>query len=1373
MRLFILFIISLIFLLPYSTMGEDTELPSVYGQTSWGTEFFLSLPPNDGGGGRDKKVILEITSIEENTAQIKVPWFNIDKRYPISANSTQRIEVPADAVQPFIKKLEDGVDDVLGNKGIFRNGRALEVYTERPVTISVLSEFGDTGDSYLALPTHTLGTHYRVSTYKTPESNYEFTNNLPAVVTIVGTEDNTRVDFHLIGSPNSMVSANTAMGEFKTLRYLNRGDVWVISSTDVESDIGGSVVESDKPVAVISGNQCAEVPLGNPYCDFMMNMEIPSLAWGKQYVSLHKSGRKYENVLRAFPLENNTTILRDGAVFVNHSQSKPAFPQVERYDLPRRFDNTDPIILSSTKRFYAVEYGTGTTEDEKLDVVGGPSTQALMPIRGELSEAYFTSRESSSGLIQGDSYLRIIYKKDSQGNIAFRIKILPSDNEYLDLSDNDIIKGKGDIDNTEYSYILIKLPLGKTFKIEGEGAVSLQKIMDRGKTSSTQPIYLTMESEEFPEDSLPPLITFTRGCDGTIQGLAEDMPRNDRIRSKLGQNLASSKVNFDYFTNNQNNVSIKPWTLIPIDKHKDASCVLTFWDRRGNKIDTLITYTAPQIIASPEKFDFALTKAGSAVKQAFSLTNQSTTNVFNYEEIRLAQGKYFSLTAINYSKLSTSQINPQSLFEAELSYLPNSDGEHFDTILVDRGCDIFMRIPIVGISDNAVISVSDKSLGDIPQNDDVSFRLDISNLSELPIRLSGARLKHGNIFSLVGDIPTEVTPWDLASRGKRYLELKANTSTPGLYRDTLLISNDASGGDSLGIISINIKEPGLIANSYFFGRKSIVSLNDGKGYAAPVGELTISNRAKRKLSIAKAYMEGVGKDNFRLLQNLDNIELAAGETRNLPVEYFPESPDMHGSILVIEDQFGAITRANLTGIGTCPKAEITVPEIGKMVVGSDASSEIIIRNLEENEWVYGESIVINGVDQFLLDSYNISIDQSIFPLTIPMGGRETIPFTIASPQAAEEISISLPIDAELCETKEALIAASFVEYNTELSSVEPTVESCINVLSRITVKVSNLSDVAIDYKDIRLEPFVPELSLAQPLIKEFTLDPRESIEIDIEFFATQAGIYSSKLLFNEDNGSELSLAVGGLAKSFERSLTISSENYLEAELGDTITLHYGISTVNENAEAIGGQIPFEIRYDSSLMEPLVSSIKLSDELTDIGYRLELQNMAEGVITGTMDNTDNSNYYRLPQEAIDLVLLDYRLFLPNSQSTRTTEFNFLGSSGCTLISDAEEEITLLGCDIDYRYVTRIGEQDDLEASISQDIIEIEGKIAVGGESRLEIIDIAGNIVDVIFYEQRESGAFSFIYNKGDLSSGQYYLSLRTPSGMITKRIDILN
>ncbi|XP_023931656.1 IgGFc-binding protein-like, partial [Lingula anatina] len=91
----------------------------------------------------------------------------------------------------------------------------------------------------------------------------------------------------------------------KTVISLNRLETIQIQST---SDITGTRINSSKPLAVISGNKCTNVPCGVHACDHLVEQMYPVHRWGYTFTVVPSAYRESGDVVRVVGSTDDTAV---------------------------------------------------------------------------------------------------------------------------------------------------------------------------------------------------------------------------------------------------------------------------------------------------------------------------------------------------------------------------------------------------------------------------------------------------------------------------------------------------------------------------------------------------------------------------------------------------------------------------------------------------------------------------------------------------------------------------------------------------------------------------------------------------------------------------------------------------------------------------------------------------------------------------------------------------------------------------------------------------------------------------------------------------------------------------------------------------------
>ena len=186
--------------------------------------------------------------------------------------------------------------------------------------------FSYSNDASLLLPSTAMTNNYRVTGYKgvPPVGFPPFgIEGISSALSVTATQPNTEVTLTLSSTATVLVSASgqkipaTSSGKV-TLTLANAGDVAQFVAGQGK-DFSGSLVQSDKPVQVISSLPCISIPAGQQACDHIEETVPPAETLGKRYIVVQPTGPKGQPVGQAVRLYGN----QDGTK-LTYSPSKPA-----------------------------------------------------------------------------------------------------------------------------------------------------------------------------------------------------------------------------------------------------------------------------------------------------------------------------------------------------------------------------------------------------------------------------------------------------------------------------------------------------------------------------------------------------------------------------------------------------------------------------------------------------------------------------------------------------------------------------------------------------------------------------------------------------------------------------------------------------------------------------------------------------------------------------------------------------------------------------------------------------------------------------------------------------------------------------------------
>lgn len=142
-------------------------------------------------------------------------------------------------------------------------------------------------DASLVLPSTALTNNYRVTGWP----GWGFPANVGGHITVTAVQDGTTVTVtpsptaSIIGAPGIPAATPGQTSVFT----LNQGDVAELFAP-WDQDLTGSLVQSDKPVGVVFGVPCINIPAEYGTCDHIEETVLPAETWGTHYVVARPTG---------------------------------------------------------------------------------------------------------------------------------------------------------------------------------------------------------------------------------------------------------------------------------------------------------------------------------------------------------------------------------------------------------------------------------------------------------------------------------------------------------------------------------------------------------------------------------------------------------------------------------------------------------------------------------------------------------------------------------------------------------------------------------------------------------------------------------------------------------------------------------------------------------------------------------------------------------------------------------------------------------------------------------------------------------------------------------------------------------------------------
>jgi hypothetical protein len=175
-----------------------------------------------------------------------------------------------------------------------------------------------TSDAAMALPIDALGTSYIVTTYRGSSAHTEDRSQF----LVVAPFDATTVTITPAATLRRPVPATNAPPNVPFQITLERGQGFRGEAVAFNGDLSGTIVEADRPVAVLNGNICTNIPSTTAACDHIFEVAHPLRSWGNSALVANLPNRTGGSIYRVMASVDGTQITRDGVLQATLNRGK-------------------------------------------------------------------------------------------------------------------------------------------------------------------------------------------------------------------------------------------------------------------------------------------------------------------------------------------------------------------------------------------------------------------------------------------------------------------------------------------------------------------------------------------------------------------------------------------------------------------------------------------------------------------------------------------------------------------------------------------------------------------------------------------------------------------------------------------------------------------------------------------------------------------------------------------------------------------------------------------------------------------------------------------------------------------------------------------
>ena len=513
-----------------------------------GTEFWLCFMRNHNNATRDNPNVtpldlkLFLTSDKDANVKIRIKSIGFSEDIFVKGGTVKAIQI-------------SNLAQVTSSE-IIESGRGIHVTSDVPISVYGLNRRKLTTDTFMGFPVNVLGQTYRVMCY-------DVSIKLMAEFAIVATEDKTEVTI----TPTVDTDGGHKRGvPFKVV--LNKGDVYQVAAANYEKciddcDLTGSLVESNKKIAVFSGHQCAYVPTDVIACNHLVEQVPPLNSWGKHfYIGAFKK-RSFYNY-RVLANEDGTKVFENNKLIGTLNAGQ----HLER-------ETKKSVQITATNPVLVAQFSQGFDNGDRI---GDPMMLLISPTQQFLKKYRFATPVDGSW----EHFVNVVAPTNALESIRLN---------GIRLDVNSFRK----LGNSRYSFAQVGVNYG-THVIECSEPFGMTSY-GFGFGDDRYDAYGSLGGQSFMEyieapDTEAPLVDYDNGADG-FKLLIRDDRNNDRGVANVE---FKDNTGFDFET-----LEYEPGTPLVISNFgstkysKNQSVKLIATDMAGNKSKYTLCYTFNQV----------------------------------------------------------------------------------------------------------------------------------------------------------------------------------------------------------------------------------------------------------------------------------------------------------------------------------------------------------------------------------------------------------------------------------------------------------------------------------------------------------------------------------------------------------------------------------------------------------------------------------------------------------------------------------------------------------------------------------------------------------------------------------------------------------
>jgi hypothetical protein len=810
--------------------------------------------------------------------------------------------------------------------------KSVFITSDVPIVVYALNTLAQSTDSYTAIPIRHLGTSYR--TVNRPTDRYngtQYFNQLPRVgeFMVMAVEDNTVVT---IETPVPTARRRRAISV--TLR---KGDCYLVQALATATgadDLTGSIVQSSKPVALISGHVRSSMPTDQKSSKDHLVEQLPPIdKWGKKHATapmVLMSSQKPPDVFRVVASKENQLITCD---VMGRSFSWVSNRSFMWFDTTLR----EPAYWHSEDPFLLVQcMPSGGTVAQNYD----PAMVVVPPVEQFVNSAlfHFPKLEINDIIVnqQFFYFLNVVATPDAISTLRVDKTLLAQG--YPELRTQTI-------PGTDLHWVQVMMAEGSHVLACDTG--SFTAIMYGTTTADSYANLVGVSYEPLrKKDVSPPEYALAVDC-GSVIGEVRDVSRD------------TARLQDVYVVNAQ--TKNYRWTITPVpdslskmiieatvqDPLRDAQLVIHAYDDKGNGKEWKYVYDAPAL---------AVQKTVTLERKA--LAESCTTVVIRNTDTSAV--RISSAYIVGDSRITVSPSVIDTLLKAKDSLVlkicvqPSSESKTISAVLRIQLPCLYRTIAVTAVA-SGMLQGSEVDLGDVRQGDTACAPLSIVNTGSTPLTLTGAMLEE-QLRGMRIDTTGLLLPRSIKPGDQIWVRVCFTPIDSGVVTRTDTVT--ASGGVSALLVArgrgVRPHIPSVVID---WGRRRVGTTHD---------TVVVLRNTGTCLARLRTTFTALS-DPFSLRgSELENTQVLPADSVQVAIRFAPSKRGAYADseTVAVDWRYHEPVSVSVRGVGVLPEIELADIDMGTVDVGAGRDSLVQLLNIgaQSNAPLVIDSILVLGPD---------------------------------------------------------------------------------------------------------------------------------------------------------------------------------------------------------------------------------------------------------------------------------------------------------------------------------------------------------------------------------------------------------------------------